>query len=361
MYTETEECVLYTDVPAIWQVMLDDCRSATLSIDMEQYIFCADNIGRKFLEVFKEKARAGVRVRLLLDAVGSWSVYRNARIHTELTEAGVELRWYNRFVPLFLHQLGAVYFRNHRKLLVVDRSVGHIGGVNIRDDMATWRETHARVKGQVVWAMARSFAVLWRKCKLSIPHIVKRTRQSGGGRYEFVPHSPGRRRGYAYKAIIRAIQASKQRVWITVPYFIPTIQMLYVLSKARARGVDVRILLPEKNDLPLLGIGMHSYFHRLLKAGVGLYLYQPAVLHAKVVVCDETWATLGSLNFDNVSLHYNLEANLVTTDTGAVAELATHFEADAAQSKALTYDLWKQRSFKHKVLEKLLWPFHSLL
>jgi cardiolipin synthase len=98
--------------------------------------------------------------------------------------------------------------------------------------------------------------------------------------------------------------------------------MLYALAKARARGVDVRILLPEKNDLPLLGVGMHSYFGTLLRAGVGLYLYQPHVLHAKVVVVDDAWATVGSLNFDNVSLRCNLEANLVTTDTKTVGELA---------------------------------------
>jgi cardiolipin synthase len=328
---------------------------------MEQYIFCADGIGTQFLEVFKQKAQAGIRVRLLLDAVGSWSVYRNVRIQTELAEAGVELRWYNRFVPLLLHRLGAVYFRNHRKLLVVDKTVGHIGGLNIRDDMATWRETHARVKGEAVWAMSRSFAVLWRKCKLSIPHLVKRTRQPGGGGYEFVPNSPGRRRAYAYKAIRRAIQTAKQRVWITVPYFIPTVQMLYALAKARARGVDVRILLPEKNDLPLLGVGMHSYFGTLLRAGVGLYLYQPHVLHAKVVVVDDAWATVGSLNFDNVSLRCNLEANLVTTDTKTVGELAEHFETDLTQSKALTYEFWQERPLKQKVLEKLLWPFHAFL
>lgn len=361
MFEEQETCTLYTNVPAIWQVMLEDCKAATESIDIEQYIFCADTIGTKFLEVFKEKARAGVRVRVLLDAVGSWSVYRDPRIHKELLAAGVELRWYNRFVPLFLHRLGAVYFRNHRKLLIVDGTFGHIGGVNIRDDMHSWRETHARLQGLAVRSMARSFNTLWVKCKISLPHLVKKPKVKGVSEFEFLPNSPGRRRGYVYKAICKAIRNSRSRVWITVPYFIPTLHFMYLLKKARARGVDVRILLPEKNDLPLLGIGMHSYFGSLLRSDISLFLYQPAVLHAKVVVCDEGWATLGSLNFDNVSLRCNLEANLAVTRPSIVAELAEHFEKDIAQSKALTYDLWQQRSFKHKVLEKLLWPFHALL
>ena len=361
MHQEQEVCTLYTNVPAIWQAMLDDCWAATETIDMEQYIFCADTIGRKFLEVFKEKARAGVRVRLLFDVVGSWSVYRDARVHDELMEAGVELRWYNRFVPLLLHRIGSVYFRNHRKLLIVDGTFGHIGGVNIRDDMHSWRETHARMQGLVVRSMARSFNTLWAKCKISIPHLVKKPKAKGVSKFEFLPNSPGRRRGYVYKAICKAIRNARTRVWITVPYFIPTLHFMYLLKQARLRGVDVRILLPEKNDLPLLGIGMHSYFGPLLRGDIGLFLYQPSVLHAKVVVCDESWATLGSLNFDNVSLRFNLEANLVTTDTQVVEQLARHFQADLAQSQALTYNLWQQRSFKHKILEKLLWPFHALL
>lgn len=361
MQQEQEVCTLYTNVPAIWQAMLDDCRAATQSIEMEQYIFCADDIGKKFLEIFKEKARTGVRVRLLLDAVGSWSVYRDARVHADLREAGVELRWYNRFVPLLLHRLGSVYFRNHRKLLIVDGTIGHIGGVNIRDDMHSWRETHARLQGLAVQSMARSFSTLWAKCKISVPHLVKKPKIKGQSAFEFLPNSPGRRRGYAYKAICKAIRYAKTRVWITVPYFIPTLHFLYLLKKARMRGVDVRIMLPEKNDLPLLGIGMHSYFGILLRGGIGLFLYQPSVLHAKVVVCDDSWATLGSLNFDNVSLRYNLEANLVSTRPEAVSELAEHFMKDIAQSKALTYDLWQQRPLKHKILEKLLWPFHALL
>lgn len=361
MLHEHPECTLYTSTPAIWQAMLADCKAARHSIEIEQYIFAADAIGTEFLEVFKAKARAGVRVRVLLDAVGSWSVYRNTRLHKGLIDAGVELRWYNRFVPVLLHRLGSVYFRNHRKLLVVDGVVGHIGGVNIRDDMHTWRETHARLQGPVVGDIVKSMAALWVKCRVSIPHLIRKPKRGEKSVYEFVPNSPGRRRGYAYRAICQAIRKSQVRVWITVPYFIPSLHLLYLLTKASLRGVDVRILLPEKNDLPVLGIGMHSYFHRLLKAGVGLYLYQPAILHAKVVVCDEAWATLGSLNFDNVSLRYNLEANLVTTDARAVAELALHFETDLAQSKVLTFELWQQRPFKHKVLEKLLWPFHSLL
>ncbi|MBL8031338.1 MAG: hypothetical protein JNK33_03380 [Candidatus Doudnabacteria bacterium] len=361
MLNPEAECTLYTNVPAIWQTMLDDCAAATKSIDMEQYIFCADTVGRKFLEVFKEKARTGVRVRLLLDAVGSWSVYRNTQIHTELREAGVELRWYNRFVPLLLHRLGSVYFRNHRKLLIVDGVIGHIGGVNIREDMRTWRETHARLRGLVVRSMVQSFTVLWRKCKISVPYLVKRPKGKEMLDFTFLTNSPGSRRGYVYKAVCKAIQQAQTRVWITVPYFIPPRHFMYLLKQARLRGVDVRVLLPEKNDLQLLGIGMHSYFGTLLRSGIELYLYQPSVLHAKVVVCDERWATLGSLNFDNVSLRFNLEANLVSTRPELVHELAGHFEQDLAQSKALTYDLWRQRPLTHKILEKLLWPFHALL
>jgi cardiolipin synthase len=273
----------------------------------------------------------------------------------------VELRWYNRFVPLFLHKIAAVYFRNHRKILIIDTKLGHIGGVNIRDDMRTWRETHARLRGPVVRAMAQSFSSLWAKCNISVPHLVKKPKQQVAMQYAFVPNSPGRRRGYTYKAICKAIATSSSRVWITVPYFIPNLHLLYLLKKASLRGVDVRVLLPEKNDLPVLGIAMHSYFGTLLRAGVGIYLYQPAVLHAKVIVCDFGWATLGSMNLDSVSIRCNLEANIVTTNAASVEDLAKHFLVDLAQSKALTYDLWQQRPAKQKIFEKVLWPFHAFL
>jgi cardiolipin synthase len=130
---------------------------------------------------------------------------------------------------------------------------------------------------------------------------------------------------------------------------------------AARRGADVRIILPSRPDLHLLGVAMYSYFGMALRSGIRIYLYQPTVLHAKSVICDSSWATFGSMNWDSVSFRFNLEANIATTSSACIAELARQFEVDVTNSKELSYEEWQQRPYTRRIMEALLWPIHGLL
>lgn len=362
-YTQVT-CRLFTTVPEVWESMLDDCSKAERFIYFEQYIFTADAAGTKFLEIFKEKARQGVVVRVLLDTVGSWSLYRSTRILDELKKAGVEVRWYNRVAPLLLYKAASYFFRNHRKLLIVDNTVAHLGGLGVKASMATWRDTHGRLIGPVVAAMAQSFSELWRKNKRSLPHVLGRPRTSvgsGGDMYQFLPNSPARGKRFLYHAMRSAIRRARYRVWITVPYFIPDLGLFRVLQRAAKQGVDVKIILPHASDLPVLDTAGRSYFGMALRAGIKVYTYNASVLHAKVTICDDAWATFGSMNWDSMSFRYNLEGNIVVSNKTTVAELAAHFTEDIEHSKPITLPDWERRPLRSRFFEALLWPFHGLL
>ncbi len=357
-------CKLYFSAIDAWESMLADCATAEKTIFLEQYIFYPGGITGRFLDVFKEKALAGVDVRLLLDAVGSWTLMGNKTLLAELAQAGVQVRWYNKVLPLFLHRTASYFFRNHRKLLVVDGSIAHVGGLNISQQMLNWRDTHGRLVGPVVGSVRSSFLQVWNKSRQSIPHILSKGKQRFMGindTYDFLPNSPGPKKRYVYYKIEQAMRKAQKRIWITVPYFVPNLRLFRSLQKAVRRGVDVRIILPRKSDLRALDLAAHSYFGMALRSGIQLYTYEPSVLHSKVVICDNAWATFGSMNMDSMSFNFNLEANIVTTNSVTVSELVAQFMADLSLAKSVNYNNWQHRPLLQKFLELLLWPFHFLL
>lgn len=357
-------CRLFTKVATAWEAMLRDCERAQSSIYFEQYIFVPDAVGQKFLQVFKEKASQGVKVYLLFDTVGSWTLYKSKNVVRELEQAGVLVRWYNKVVPLLFHRAASYVFRNHRKVMVIDGAIGYTGGVCVRADMGVWRDTYGRLVGPVVGAMQESFLQLWEKNKLSIPHLLDKphpTRSLRMGGYEFVPNSPSPGKRFLYHAMLDAIRYAQKRVWVTVPYFIPDLGLFRSLRLAARRGLDIRILLPGISDLRLLDTASKSYFGSALKSGIKIYAYNPSVLHAKVVICDEAWATFGSMNWDSMSFRYNLEGNIVVSNKKTITELAVQFLQDLSVSTETTLGLWNKRSRATRYMEALLWPFHGLL
>jgi cardiolipin synthase len=362
--SRNKNCKLFTTAAATWEAMLEDCRNAQSSIYFEQYIFVPDSMGKQFLDVFKEKARQGVTVKVLLDCIGSKPLYFAKNLRAELAEAGVEVRWYNVVIPWLLHRAASYYFRDHRKLMTVDSTIGYVGGVCVRADMGSWRDTQARLNGPVVGAIEQSFLQLWEKNAVSLPHLLDRPRSGTNGRvggYAFIPNSPAPGKRFLYHAMREAVRNAQQRIWLTVPYFVPDLGLFRNLRLAAKRGLDVRVIVPKVSDLPALDIAGRSYFGMALKAGIKLYTYQTSVLHAKVLICDDNWATFGSMNWDSMSFRYNLEGNIVTTNKTTIAELSEHFLADIATTPQLSLDQWHKRPLKQKLAELLLWPFHSLL
>ncbi|MDO8504850.1 MAG: phospholipase D-like domain-containing protein [Candidatus Liptonbacteria bacterium] len=343
-----------------WDSMLADIALAKTSIDIEQYIIGIDAVSKRFFELLKKKKSEGVAVRLLCDGAGSFDLL-NSAIANELLAKGMELKFFNPIKPWRIGNFSSWFLRDHRKLMVVDKKIGHVGGVGIEKRMENWRDTHVRIEGDVVEAIQSAFDKMWGPKPKRILFRFRKPKQPEAS-LSFLTNAPRFRGRYIYHAIRRAIRGAKRYAYFTSPYFVPSIRMFAGLIRAAKRGVDVRLLLPESSDVRVADIAAGSYFNLALKAGVKIYLYNNGrILHAKTGVIDGRWGTVGSANLDNLSLLLNYEGNLVSTDQNFVGELKRQFMEDLQYAKEVSYDVWTKRTFFRKALEFLTWPIHQIL
>jgi cardiolipin synthase len=336
--------------------MLADCATAKESIVLEQFIFTKDEFGQKIIDICAERAAAGVKVRFLWDAYGSFTFW-GSNIVEELRGKGIELVFWKTLVPAYttVPNARSWFLRNHRRTLVIDEKIGYTGSICIRDNMKDWRDTNARFEGPVVAHMQYAFDRMWARA-LKRRQLSPRPPAGGPRDHEFsyVTNSPGPGKRLMYRALVEAIRGAEHSVYLTTPYFVPTHRLLRVIKLAAHRGVDVRLLMPERSNYYSVDLGAQSFFTALLESGVRIFLYPNKngnIIHGKTAVIDGEWATVGSLNLDNVSLLYNFEANIVSTDVRFAAELADHFMRDAGISKEVRADEWKSRFFVEKLPE----------
>jgi len=353
-------CTMYTKTEEAWKAMLFDCARASVSIDIEQYIFEHNEIGDKFLEILKRKTKEGVKIRMLIDTAGSYSFYQS-QIPGQLRKLGIQVRFFNIISPWRIPNFFSWFFRNHKKTLVIDKRVGFTGGTGMGDHMKDWRDTTGRLEGAVVMEITASFEDMWYLADET--NIISKVKLFRGytKKQDFITNAPYFQKRFLYHTLMNSLSKAKENIHLTTPYFVPDRRLISILKRAVRRGVDVRVILPEKIDVPLVASASHSSFGELLKHGVKIFKYSPSVLHAKTAVVDGVWGTYGSFNLDSLSFRYNYEGNIVTTDPNAVAQLGRHFEEDLKNSKEITLASWKVRSFSDKIRELLVWPFRGLL
>jgi cardiolipin synthase len=346
---------LYTHGEEAWTAMLAACEKAEKSIDLEQFIFVDDAIGRQFMEVCSKKAAKGVKVRFLWDAAGSFNFF-GSTIADNLKKKGVELVFFRTLVPGFfrLHNYRSWYLRNHRRTLVIDGRIGFTGGIGVWERMRDWRDTHVKIEGPVVADMQAAYDRMWARAtgKRYFKIIKKGTRNHSDFTYETNNPMPGKR--YIYYRLVDAIRGAKKSVYITTPYFVPTARLFRILRLAAHRGVDVRIIIPKSSDYPIVDLAASSYFDKLLDAGVKIFFYKggnDVIIHCKTAIIDNEWSTVGTLNLDTISLLYNFEANIISTNLHFAAELSDNFWADIRQSEWLDPKNWKRRIFLQKIPE----------
>lgn len=349
----------YTWTHEAWESMLKDVQAATKTIDFEQYIFAVDSIGKKFIEVFVAKAKAGVKVRLICDAVGSYSLY-NSNIPDYLRSVGIEVKFFNPISPWRITNFTSNFFRDHRKILIIDGEIGHIGGVGIQEHMRDWRDTHMRVTGAIVHDLLASFVIVWENISRG-PAIRMRQIRHYIRKYNLITNSPGLRYNYIYQTLVANIRNAKKYIYLTTPYFIPDVRLFRVLRLAARRGIDVRIVVPNIADHYFVDHARESYFTLALKAGIKIYLYQPVMMHAKAAIIDDEWATAGSYNLDTLSAVFNHEANISSNEHFFIQDLKRHFLDDLRDSHHILYEKWIKRPLHKKFRELLTWPFHSLM
>jgi cardiolipin synthase A/B len=341
-----------------YPVMLEAIRGAKDTINFEVYIFESDATGREFIAAFKERARAGVEVRLLLDAFGSFKLKRAHR--RELREAGVHLEF---FRPLALRNLVRIYRRTHRRAIVVDGRVGFTGGAAISDkwrgDTRTpkeWRDSMTRVTGALVVGVQSAFAGNWvYVCGEVIagPRFYPPGRDEGPACGVSVVSSPSDAQQSIRMLIWLSFVNARRRLWIASSYFIPDLQLRKaVIDRARA-GLDVRILVPGNHTdaLPVQYTG-RGFYEELLEAGVRIFEYQASMMHAKTVVVDDAWVLVGSANMDERSMEINEENLLGIGESEFARSAAKGMEKDFARSREIELEAWRRRPLYQRALEK---------
>jgi len=341
----------------IFPAMLQAIRGAQRTITFETYIYWSGSIGREFADALAERARAGVKVHVLLDWIGS--VKMDEELLDELQSGGVELERYHE--PRWYH-LPRMNNRTHRKLLVVDGAVGFTGGVGIADqwrgraqDEDHWRDTHFRVTGPAVAQMQAVFMDNWIKATGRVLH---------GSDY-FAPLSPhGEMTAQMFSSsptggsesmhlmYLMAITAAERSIHLSSSYFVPDELAIQALAAAARRGVKVQIITPGGSiDSQIVRRASRARWGELLEAGVTIAEYQPTMFHCKVLVVDGLLVSVGSTNFDNRSFRINDEANLNVLDAGFARQQIDIFDADMARARPVSLQAWRHRPWMEKLVE----------
>ena len=341
----------------IFPAMLAAIASAQRSITFESYIYWSGDIGRRFADALSERARAGVKVHVLLDWAGSQDL--DEEMVTAMKAAGVEVR---RYHPLRWYNLARMNNRTHRKLLVVDGKVGFTGGVGIADpwqghaqDPEHWRDSHYRLEGPAVAQMQAAFMDNWIKTSgkvLSGPEYFPPLQAAGNALAQVFTSSPSGGGDSMQLMYLLSISAAERSIDLSAAYFVPDPLTRRALLQARARGVRIRILVPGSNtDVEVVRRASRADWGELLQAGVEIYEYQPAMFHCKMMLVDSQLASVGSTNFDNRSFRLNDEANLNVYDRVFVERLEGVFESDLKASRRISYAQWKNRPNFEQVVE----------
>jgi cardiolipin synthase len=351
-----------TNGEEFYNAELQAIREATRSINLEAYIFQRGHVAGKFIAALAERARAGVRVNLVLDAIGSLSTSR--AYCQELLNSGGKISFYH---PFSWRSVASINNRTHRELLVVDGSCGFIGGAGIADhwliekkNHRRWRDTVIRVEGDVVSNLQATFAENWLETTGEVifgDEYFPELKAAGNAKAMQINSSPSAGGSTRARILFQAlVSAARSNIRITTPYFLPDSSMLRELVRAAQRGVNIEIIVPgKKSDHGLTRSSSRRLYGNLLRAGVRIYEYQPAMIHAKVMVVDGLWSVTGSTNFDNRSFGINDEVNLAVCDQGLAAELSKDFVADVAASREVTLQDWKRRSLVEKLHEAVGW------
>ena len=332
---------LLVDGAATYDALLADIRQAQHQIHLEYYIYSPDVTGTLLRDALVERARNGVVVRLLLDALGSSHCPR--RFFAPLLAAGGELAWFHpmRFGRIWKRPW--LNLRSHRKIVVIDGRVGFTGGINVTDEenerlrSDAYRDLHLRLEGDSVRSLQQVFVEDWayatgtREFIASVAQVMPPARH-GTVNAQVLTSGPDSPWEAIHRLHVGAINAARKRLWLVTPYFVPGTAAMMALTSAALAGLDVRILVPRRSDSRVVTFAARSYFDDLLMAGVKIYEYGPRMLHSKAMLVDDDLAIIGSANFDARSFRLNFEVSVMFADAGIAGELAALIAAEFASA-----------------------------
>ncbi|MBT2525454.1 cardiolipin synthase B [Streptomyces sp. ISL-99] len=365
--TEGNAVVPLRNGDEIFAAMLESIRSAEHTVDMMTFVYWRGEIARDFAKALADRARNGVRVRLLLDGFGSRLIEQD--LLDLMDRAGAEVTWFRK--PLYLSPLKQNH-RCHRKVLVVDESVAYTGGVGIAEEWCgnarnenEWRDTHVQVRGPAVDGIAAAFAQNWAECHDTL----------FDARDRFTGHTP---QGDAVVQVVRGsasfgwhdmqtlmrvmLESAEERFRLATAYFAPDAYFVDLLCAAARRGVEVEILLPGPHtDKRVCRLAGQNFYEDLLACGVRIFQYQPTMMHAKVITVDRVTALIGSTNFNRRSLDHDEEIMLAVLDEDFTATMDRHFDEDLRVSEQIEKGRWKHRSVTQRMREAAVGPIRRFL
>lgn len=347
----------YSEGQPAYDAKLAAIAGAEHHIHLEYFIIQPDSCGQQFFQVLAERARQGVEVRLLYDAMGSRRLTH--RLIQSLRQSGAKCAAFLALNPL--RRRIQVNLRNHRKILVVDGKLAFTGGLNLGEEyicksdyFGYWRDTHLRLEGPAVTDLQRVFAEDWSFATNELvhgAHYFPRVEKAGMSPVQIVQSGPDQQLKSIREIYFAAIMRARKRLWIATPYFVPDTGLLGALCLAARLGVDVRILGQGKPDKWLPYLAGRYYWGDVLEAGVRVYQYKKGMMHSKVMLVDSTWASVGTANLDNRSLYLNFEVNCLLYDPALVAELEREFERDLENSEEVLKADYAKRPFVLRLAE----------
>ena len=358
---------LFTDGDAFFEDVIHSIDAARHCVDFETYIFNRDAIGERVLDSLIQAAGRGVKVRLLLDGVGSFDWTPNEVAEVRLK--GIDVRIFH---PLPWYQTASLYKfvkswekmkrRDHRKCIIIDQKIAYVGSANVTGSHCksvagkeAFRDTCVKLEGKSIGILQREFNWTWESAP---PMVVATPPCLSKGSNGVRANSSKLSRQWLFKDLFLRITRAQRRVWIMTPYFVPRLSLLYAFRAATRRGVDVRILLPRKSDVGPLRRLAHNFYSILLKHKVRIFEYCPTTLHGKICLIDDL-LIIGSSNLNYRSLIYDYELDVVLTKTETIEQIEQHFKEDFKNSEEIQAAKWQARSIGDRVMEKLVLPFKN--
>jgi len=350
-----------TNGDTFYPAMLDAIRHARETVNMECYIFKKGVIGDQFIAALRERAEAGVRVTLVMDAIGSFGAYRASK--KLLKAAGARVAAYQRFK---WYRLARLNNRTHRELLIVDGDIAFVGGAGVADWWAKpmhgkpmWRDMMVRIEGPVVSDVQGVFAENWMECGgeiLTGPSNYKPHRQLGDAQAFAIKSSPADRATTSRALFQTLIEGSNKKVLVATPYFLPDKAFRDAIKRTLARGVSMTVIVPgKKTDQRWVRLASRRMYGQMLEAGVRVHEFEPGMTHVKALLVDDLWAVVGTTNLDNRSFEHNDEVNVAFRNSDVNARITRDFEADLARSGEIDLAEWRKRPVWEKLLGTVAW------
>jgi cardiolipin synthase len=346
-----------------YEAELEAISNARHSVNIEVYIFQKGRVAARFIDALAERARAGVKVNLVIDAIGSFATWDSYL--APLREAGAQVE---RYHPIRWYTLPRVNNRTHRSMIIVDGRIGFIGGAGIADHWLygrrksrRWRDTMFRVEGNAVNDLQSTFVENWLEASgdiLASIDYFPASPPAGSAKAMIIDSSPSAGASSRARILFQTLLGSaRETIHINTPYFLPDRSARAEMIRAMTvRGVKIAIITPgRQSDHLLTRTSSQRLYGSLLKAGARIYEYRPAMMHAKILIVDGIWSVVGSTNFDNRSFGLNDEVNLAVADSELAARLLHDFDSDLAESDDITYENWRRRSFFGRAHEWLGW------